>query len=120
MWTIKKTLLEDLIESSMKYQPNEFMCFLGGDKKKEIVEEIVFLPNESGETFASIQVNAIPFDDSIIGSFHSHPGNSSRASTADKKFFKKYEINIIFAIYSREISFYNSEGKEIQVRIRQN
>ena len=117
MWKIKKTLLEDLVESSRKYYPNEFMCFLSGNKKTKIIEEIVFLPSTSGKTFASIWEAVIPLDETIIGSVHSHPQGQASPSSADKQFFRKYNLNVIIGVSAKQINFFNNAGQAIQVEI---
>ena len=117
MWKIKKTLLEDLLESSKRYYPDEFMCFLSGDKKNKLIEEVVFLPNTSGKTFASISESTIPLDDTIIGSVHSHPTGRATPSTADKHFFLRYNLNLIISLSENKVGFFDNNGKSIAVEI---
>jgi len=117
MWKLKKTLLEDLMDASKKYYPDEFMCFLSGDKKNKTILEIVLLPNESGQTFASIQESVIPINDTIIGSVHSHPTGQARPSTADKKFFQRYGLNLIISTTTKQIAFFDSKSDEIRVDV---
>jgi len=117
MWTVKKTLLEDLMDASKKYYPDEFMCFLSGDKKSKLIKEVVLLPNTSGKDFASIQESVIPIDDDIIGSVHSHPTGQARPSQTDKKLFMKYAINLIVSISEYKIGFFDSRGAGIEVNI---
>jgi len=117
MWNVKKTLLEDLMEASKKYYPDEFMCFLSGDKKSKTLTEIVLLPNTSGRDFASIQESVIPIDTSVFGSVHSHPTGQARPSQADKKFFKRYELNLIISISEAKIGFFDSAGNATEVNI---
>jgi proteasome lid subunit RPN8/RPN11 len=113
MWKIKKTLMEDLFYSSKKTLPNEFLCFLAGNKESRIVKEIVMLPSTTGINFASLNPTVIPIDEDIIGSVHSHPGGSAKASNADIKFFQRFSINII--INHNGFRVYNSKGKEIEI-----
>jgi proteasome lid subunit RPN8/RPN11 len=121
MWHVKNSVIEDLIESSKKVYPKEFLCFLGGDRESEEITEIVFLPTISGETSASINVLSMPFDDTIIGSFHSHPHGSAFPSTADKKFFHKYPINIILSLgFKTTVCAFNNDGNEITLDIIDN
>jgi len=117
MWKLKKTLLEDLFESSKKYYPDEFMCFLSGNKKKHTIEEVVFLPNTSGKTFASILESTIPLDDTIVGSVHSHPTGSASPSTADKQFFQRYDLNLIISISENRIGFFDNNGHTSAVEL---
>ncbi|MBT4870795.1 MAG: hypothetical protein HON47_04425 [Candidatus Diapherotrites archaeon] len=117
MWKLKQTLLEDLFEASNKYYPDEFMCFLSGNKKTKTIEEIVFLPNNSGNNFASIWEGVIPLDDTILGSVHSHPTGRASPSSADKHFFLKYELNLIISLSENKIGFFDNTGKQIDVEI---
>lgn len=119
MWKIKKAVLLQVCESAKGFYPNEFMCFLSGDKKTNYLNEIVLLPNTSGKDYASIWEAVIPIDDTIIASIHSHPDSSARPSTADKKFFLKYKINgIIDGTYTPEkILFYDNLSNKIELII---
>jgi len=119
MWKIKQSLLLDASDSAKRYYPDEFMCFIGGNAKSEIADEIVLLPTYNDTTSASILESVIPIDASIIGTLHSHPDSSARPSDADKKFFMKHKLNIIlgspFSIQSA--AFYDEKGKRITVTI---
>jgi proteasome lid subunit RPN8/RPN11 len=118
LWKIKKSLLEDLIEASNKYYPDEFMCFLSGNKKTQEVKEIVFLPTTNGKNFASINTNIIPFDPEIIGSVHSHPNGVASPSTADKTFFRNYKLNIIIGTGNEtKTAFFNNQGHPEKIEI---
>jgi proteasome lid subunit RPN8/RPN11 len=119
MWKIKKTLIEDACNAAKNYYPKEFMCFLGGEKKTQTIKEIVLMPTENTEESASINENVIPFDETIIGTIHSHPGTSNKPSQEDKKFFKKYLINAIICkpFETTNTAFYSEKGKEIKAII---
>ncbi|MFA5763767.1 MAG: hypothetical protein WC915_03055 [archaeon] len=118
MWKIKKTLLEDAFEAANNFLPKEFMCFLGGDEKTQIIDEIVILPTYNGETFSSININTMPFDKTIVGSLHSHPNGFAGASNADKKFFKRFKLNLILGVGIRkEIRFFDENSTDITVEI---
>ncbi len=121
MWRIKKDLLLDAIHSAKRYMPAEFICFLGGDRKKERVEEIVFLPSNTSETSASIDEYSVPIDETLIGSLHSHPYSTNRPSSQDKKFFLKYPLNLIlgFPYTIENIGFYDQRGEKIGVLLEQ-
>ena len=119
MWKIKRSLIEDACEAARKYYPDEFMCFLGGDKKKKTVDEVVMLPNTSGEDYATISEIVIPIDESIVGSLHSHPDSSAEPSEEDLKFFAKHPINVIIdGTYSPAgARFYDQKGGRIRPEI---
>jgi len=117
MWAIKKSVLLNACSAATNFTPDEFMCFLGGDKKTKTINEIVFVPTENSEHSASVNELNIPFDDTILGSLHSHPFSSNKPSKEDKKFFRKYFINAILGYpYTMEtIGFYNEKGEEIKI-----
>ncbi|MFA6064758.1 MAG: Mov34/MPN/PAD-1 family protein [archaeon] len=119
MWKIKKSVLLNAILAANNYLPEEFVCLLGGNKKSQEITEIVFVPSETSEDAASINTLSIPFDETILGSLHSHPYSSGQASTADKTFFSKYPINAILGHpYTLEnVIFFDEKGKAVQVLI---
>jgi proteasome lid subunit RPN8/RPN11 len=119
MWTIKESVLINAITAANNYLPDEFVCLLGGDKKKQLIEEIVFVPSETGPDAAHIDLLSIPFDSSILGSLHSHPYSYAEASNEDKRFFQRYALNIILGHpYALEnISFFDKNGRKIEVLI---
>jgi proteasome lid subunit RPN8/RPN11 len=121
MWTIKKSVILNACESARNYFPNEFFCFLGGNPKKNVIDEIIFFPSDSTPVSASINPYIIPFDPSILGTLHSHPTGEANPSDADKDFFRKYGVNIILAWpYTIEtMKVYNDKGQRIKVTIEE-
>jgi proteasome lid subunit RPN8/RPN11 len=119
MWRIKRSLLEDACAAAQRYYPDEFMCFLGGDRKKKTVEEIVMLPNTSGEDFATISETVIPIDEGIVGSLHSHPDSSGNPSDEDRRFFRRHGINVILGhpFAPENARFYSQKGERIRVEV---
>ena len=122
MWTIKKSIIEDCVNSAQNVFPKEFLCFLGGNKKDQTIDEIVFLPSISGESFATINLTNMPNDTSIIGSLHSHPNGVARPSLADKRFFTRYYINIILGVNSNtnqtySISAFDTKATSLELKL---
>jgi len=119
MWKIKKNLLIEIINAAKLNYPNEFICFLGGNSKTEEIIEFIFLPNESDEESASINVQTMPYDDTIVGSLHSHPNSTNEPSNADKKLFLKYPINIIlgYPFIIENIGVYNKKSDKIKIEL---
>ncbi|MCX6801376.1 MAG: Mov34/MPN/PAD-1 family protein [Candidatus Diapherotrites archaeon] len=116
---MKKSVLEDMLLSAKNSYPREFISLLGGDLQGKKISEFVIPPAESGVNFSSVNLYAIPIDETIIGSIHSHPGNSALPSTADKKFFSRFLMNAIVCLPFGEenVAFYDSTGKKIRVEI---
>ena len=119
MWTIKESVLINAITAANNYLPAEFVCLLGGDKKNKIITEIVFVPSQTSEDAATINTYSIPFDDSILGSLHSHPFSSNGPSSEDKRFFAKYSLNIIlgYPFNKEKARFFDEHGKKTQILI---
>ena len=119
MWKIKKTLIEDACMAAQNSLPNEFMCFLGGNKKNQTIIEVIFFPTQTSEDSASVNELNIPFDETIVGSLHSHPFSTARPSQQDKKFFTKYEINLIlgYPFKVENTASYNKKGEKINTEL---
>ena len=119
MWEIKKDLLNELLNAAKNNYPNEFICFLGGNSKNSKITEFVFLPSESDKHSASVNLHSIPFDDTIIGSLHSHPNSTNTPSKADKKLFIKYPINLIFGypFLIENIGAYDNKSNKISIEL---
>jgi len=119
MWQAKKSLIEDACKAAENYYPDEFLCFFGGNKEKEIITEIVMLPSYNSEESASISEAVLPIDDTIIGCFHSHPNGNNKPSQEDKKFFKKYFINAIASspFNAENTAFYSQKGEKITIKL---
>lgn len=117
MWKVKRTLIEDACLAAQNFFPKEFMCFLGGNQKKEEVEEIVFLPTMNSNTSVSVNELDMPFDETIVGSLHSHPLSTNTPSRQDKRFFSKYKINAIigYPFTPENTAFYNKKGERIKI-----
>ncbi|MDD5162824.1 MAG: Mov34/MPN/PAD-1 family protein [Candidatus ainarchaeum sp.] len=117
---VKRQTLESIAEASKNVFPKEFIALLGSKSKNSIIDELVIIPATFGDSFSSVYLDLLPFDKSILGSVHSHPSDSNRPSSADKRFFKKTgEIHLIiclpFSISS--IRAYDAEGKEIEMEV---
>ncbi len=119
MWKIKKNLLNEMLNASNNNYPNEFICFLGGKSKLEEITEFVFLPSETDENSASINQQAMPYDETIIGSLHSHPNSTNTPSLADKKLFVKYPINFIlgYPFLIENTGVYDKKSNKIKIEL---
>ncbi len=119
MWKISLSTIKDACAAAKNYYPDEFMCFLGGNEKKNIINEIVLVPTTNGEEFSSVWEGVIPIDKSILGSLHSHPGSSARPSEEDKKFFQKYSINVIIGgrFEQNDCRFYDNRANPLKIEI---
>jgi proteasome lid subunit RPN8/RPN11 len=119
---IKKTALEFILGVSRKTYPKEFTGLLRGGP--EIVEEALLIPGSLfGENFASIRFDMKPIDSSIIGSVHSHPGNSFTPSKADLRFFNKTGFIHLILKHPykdiRDVAAYDAMGDRVKLVVEE-
>lgn len=114
---IRREALEFILEAGRNLYPREFAGLLRGDK--ELIKEVLILPGtKQWFDSASINLNMLPIDLSVIGSIHSHPGASNRPSRADLIFFSKLGSvhGIVCQPYTLEsLRFYDRSGGEVEV-----
>jgi len=117
---VKKHTLEDIAEAAKNTYPKEFLALIGSTKKNRVIDEFVLMPATYGDTFSSMQLHLVPFDKSIMGSVHSHPGPSAKPSSADINFFKKtgkMHLIISMPFNIQNIRAFDSEGKELEMEV---
>ncbi|MBU1929889.1 Mov34/MPN/PAD-1 family protein [Candidatus Micrarchaeota archaeon] len=120
MWKIKKSVLESIVQAAQNTHPNEFIALLGGNLKKQIVEEWVILPSIFGSHHASIRMDLLPYTACTVGSVHSHPGFTNKPSGADKHLFSKEgEIHLIICLpFSfQTIQAYSTKGTPLEFEV---
>ena len=120
MMLIKKIALEFILGVSKNIHPNEFTGLLRGTEK--IIEEILIIPNSVfGDGFAVTRFDMVPFDRSIIGSVHSHPGNKFNPSRADIHFFGKIGVIHLILRYpyagSSDVAAYDRNGNRTELNV---
>ncbi|MDO8538777.1 MAG: Mov34/MPN/PAD-1 family protein [archaeon] len=116
---ILKRLLEDLLQASRNTFPNEFLALLAVNKE-QVIAEFVLIPTIYGKTHAIFRRDLMPIDKSIVGSYHSHPSNSSKPSSADLRVFSGIgKIHLIghYPYNFDTIKAFNEEGKIIELEI---
>lgn len=111
--------MEFILGVSSNIYPKEFTGLLRGTEKQ--IDEVLVIPGSVfGESFATTRFNMIPMDSSIIGSIHSHPGNSFRPSKTDLRFFKKLgSVHLILKKPYKslqDIAAYDREGNRISFK----
>ena len=115
---IKRELLLALIEASKSMHPREFIALLTG--KRNLIEEFIMLPYESGETMAVIQTHTLPIGIRIMGSVHSHPSPNPIPSSEDLNMFASHgNVHIIIHYPYCENCWkaYNARGEEIELEV---
>lgn len=116
---IRRELLEYLLELARDFYPNEFAGFLR--EKDGIFEEVLLAPNPHfGTTSAFFDLWMLPYDESIKGTVHSHPGPAARPSRADLHFFSKFggvHLIIAYPYTERDVRAYMSDGTPVPIEI---
>ncbi len=115
---IRRELLLALIEASKSTHPHEFIALLTG--KRNVIEEFIMLPYESGETMAVIQTNALPIGVRIMGTVHSHPSPNPAPSEEDLNMFASHGSVHVIIHYPYCTSCwraYNARGEEIELEV---
>jgi len=119
-WKIKKQTILTIMELSKQAYPNEFSGMLVGNKDNKLIDDIYIIPATiNNHDSSTIRTDLIPMSFSVIGSVHSHPSSSSKASRADISFFQSKTINIISRYpYSLvDFSVYNHKGETISLEV---
>lgn len=120
MWQIKKNVLDSIQLASRNIYPNEFISLLSGSKEKELIDSLIILPSTFGKNFSTIRLDLLPFDESFIGSVHSHPSRNNSPSDADLEMFHKTGLVHIIVGYPYEYSsfkLYKFDGKQLRYEI---
>lgn len=120
-WKITRRLLRQLLQAAKSVYPNEYISLLAvSEEHPNLVSEFVILPAEFGWTHSSIRSDLAPVDETIVGTVHSHPSPSTRASPEDKDTFSRLgRFHLILGHPYTESSFsaYDARGKKIPVQI---
>jgi len=122
VWGIDHELLETLLEISKETHPNEFAAVLRYDKSRGVINEFMPLPGTlSGETSATLRLDMLPIDYSVVGVVHSHPTpNSFFPSGADLFLFEKFGHTHIIISYPYTMSSwraYDFAGNTIKLEV---
>lgn len=97
---IDKEVTDEIMNIARESYPNEFMALLEGKIEDKILKitGLIFLPVDTSQEGAVMQVFMQPLSTNSVGSVHSHPGPNASPSDADLHFFsKKGLFHIIIA-----------------------
>ncbi|ASJ04448.1 MULTISPECIES: Mov34/MPN/PAD-1 family protein [Thermococcus] len=116
---IRRELLEYLLELAREFYPNEFAGFLR--EKDGVFEEVLIAPNPHfGSSSAFFDTWMLPYDESIKGTVHSHPGPSPWPSQADLNFFSKFggvHLIIAYPFTEDSVRAYRSDGTRLKIEV---
>lgn len=119
-WKIKRETLEAVLLAAQNTFPNEFFCLLGGNGKKQIIEEFVVIPAVFGKTHTLVQDWMKPIDKGIVGSVHSHPSHGGFPSGADLRSFPRFgEVHLVLAypFSMQDARLFDLRGKQIKFEL---
>ncbi|MGZ7043284.1 MAG: Mov34/MPN/PAD-1 family protein [Methanobacterium sp.] len=119
---VDREVINEVMNIAKESYPNEFMALLEGQIQKNVLKitGLIFLPSETSNEGAVMQVFMQPLTTNSVGSVHSHPGYSASPSEADLQFFSKKGIfhMIIAEPYKREsILAYDSFGNIVDFKV---
>jgi proteasome lid subunit RPN8/RPN11 len=112
---------DGIITFAKTWHPNEAILILQGKKKGGdiMVEGLVIPPfSANGPFYSGFSLYDLPFDDSYVGTAHSHPGASNRPSLEDlNHFFGYVSVIISFPYEDGTIGAWDRQGSKVEVAI---
>ena len=115
---IKRDVLKMVMEAAKNMHPHEFIALLSG--KKDVIEELIFLPYESSEFSALIHMDMLPLGIRLYGTVHTHPSPSCKPSDEDLAMFSRYgkvHIIVCYPYGENDWKCYNRRGEEIEIEV---
>ena len=121
---IKKSVVDDLCYMAQEAHPKEMLAFLSSTRGiiggVVHIDEIQLQAYDASEDMANVMLSNIPMTTNIVGTVHSHPGGSTRPSSADVHLFGKF--GFVHAIIGEpyvegKICFYDKQGRAIVVKV---
>jgi proteasome lid subunit RPN8/RPN11 len=113
---------DGIITFSKSYHPNEAILILQGKKKgNEVTIDGLVIPpfSSNGPFYSGFSLYDLPFDNSYVGTAHSHPGPSNRPSLEDLHHFFGFVSVIIHHPYEDDtIAAYDRDGKKLDMTIK--
>lgn len=88
-YAIKREILDLILQVSKENFPKEFAGVLRCEEG--VITEIMLLPGTvSGAQSALLRLHMLPIDYTVVGTVHSHPGESNNPSGGDLQLFRKF------------------------------
>jgi len=120
---ISRSATNGIISYSKALHPNEAILILQGKTTKEqvIIEGLIIPPfASSGPYYSGFSNYHLPFDNSYVGSAHSHPGDSNRPSLEDlnRGFYGSVSIIISHPYEDRTMAAYDRNGNRLEIKIK--
>lgn len=119
--SLKKEVFDSISSFCKIKHPNEAILVLKGKSKEGaiLIEGLVMLPfSYSGPTFAGFPHSFLPFDNSYVGTVHSHPSGSAKPSLTDlDNFFGLVSLIVKFPYNDGDVFAWDSSGNPIKLEI---
>jgi proteasome lid subunit RPN8/RPN11 len=115
--TIKREVIENIVEFARENHPREFLMFLEGKVKDKVlvIDALAYQEYVANNETAVARID-FPLGVKIIGSVHSHPGPSNKPSNADLRLFSKQgfvHLIIRYPYTEFDIAAYDRNGRLI-------
>lgn len=115
---IDKEVVDEMLQIAKTSYPNEFVAMLQGKVKDGVlhIDGLLFLPGQTSDKGAVMNIFMMPLIDEGVGSVHSHPGYNANPSRADLHFFSKngmFHLIISQPYDESSIIAYNSFGERV-------
>src|SRR5919206_5107859 len=119
---VLRNVIDGIISYSKSLHPNEAILILQGKTTRDqvTIEGLVIPPfASSGPYYSGFSNYHLPFDNSYVGTAHSHPGGSNRPSLEDlnRGFYGAVSIIISYPYDEQTIAAYDRNGNELQITI---
>ena len=119
---VNQEVIETICEIAQQTYPKEFIAFLEGKNKNNIlrIEGLAYQEYIAGYT-STVFKDYLPLTSNVVGTVHSHPGPHNKPSNADLRVFsKKGVVHMIIKkpYHSEDIQAYDLHGRKIEFGIR--
>ena len=119
---ISRIAADGIISYSKGLHPNEGILILQGKKTREqiVIEGLVIPPfASSGPYYSGFSDFYLPYDNSYVGTVHSHPSGSNRPSLEDlnRGFYGAVSIIISYPYDDNTMAAYGQDGNRLEIKI---
>ena len=119
---VLRSVIDGIISYSKSLHPNEAILILQGKTTRHqvTIEGLIIPPFAStGPYYSGFSNYHLPFDNSYVGTAHSHPGGSNRPSLEDlnRGFYGAVSIIIAHPYDDRTIAAYDRDGNKLEINI---
>lgn len=119
---VDREILESVLYYAKEAYPHEFLSLFDGRIEDHVlyITSLIFIPGETSDTGAVLNMGMLPPTTKPLGSVHSHPGPSASPSDADLSTFSKNGLfhMIVCLPYSLEtFRAYDKYGNELEYTV---